>query len=386
MQRVINNTFTLTAYTGSKTYVTYLTLDKGMLHQFYDRDGNGGAGSVSPDWTTPSNQPKFHAECYTTDGEKVKIEKNANLKLYYNNAVVEFNTDTKMSIGTYAGMFKYEDVQEKEGEVRYYSIIKNVASAGNMDNDYIRIEGQILTEGNNVENIQSPTATIQIIPVTSGGTAYIMQIDAPAIKNGEKSTELTAKIFESNGNKEVEADSYEDDREAGRKFYKQFVMNNDDLDALLEEKSLYWNDDKDIVDTFVLKTIKRFDPDNKANQELLPEYKDAEDRDFARKLFRSTILNGEQYQRYMSDASRNWDFSRLAYMDVVIMQIAIAELVNFPNIPATVTINEYVDLAKAYSTHRSGGYVNGMLDNIGRFLIDKGIILKELPARKEHRR
>ena len=183
-----------------------------------------------------------------------------------------------------------------------------------------------------------------------------------------------------------EEDSYDADREVWRKLYKQFFKDNEDLDLLLEDKSLYWNDDKEIVDTFVMKTIKRFDPDNKANQELLPEYKDAEDRDFARKLFRSTILNGEQYQRYMSDASRNWDFSRLAYMDVVIMQIAIAELVNFPNIPATVTINEYVDLAKAYSTHRSGGYVNGMLDNIGRFLIDKGIILKELPARKEHRR
>ena len=73
-------------------------------------------------------------------------------------------------------------------------------------------------------------------------------------------------------------------------------------------------------------------------------------------------------------------------MNVVIMQIAIAELVNFPNIPATVTINEYVDLAKVYSTPRSGGYVNGMLDNIGRFLIDKGVVLKELPPRKEHRR
>ena len=184
----------------------------------------------------------------------------------------------------------------------------------------------------------------------------------------------------------AEADSYEDDREVWRKLYKQFVMNNDDLDAMLEEKSLYWNDDKEVVDTFVLKTIKRFEQENKANQKLLPEYKDAEDRDFARKLFRSTILNGDQYQRYMSDASRNWDFSRLAYMDVVIMQIAIAELVNFPNIPATVTINEYVDLAKVYSTPRSGGYVNGMLDNIGRFLIDKGVVLKELPPRKEHRR
>ena len=183
-----------------------------------------------------------------------------------------------------------------------------------------------------------------------------------------------------------EADGYEEDREVWRKLYKQFVMNNDDLDALLEEKSLYWNDDKEVVDTFVLKTIKRFEPEAKANQELLPEYKDVEDRDFARKLFRSTILNGEQYQRYMSDASRNWDFSRLAYMDVVIMQIAIAEMVTFPNIPATVTINEYVDLAKVYSTPRSGGYVNGMLDNIARFLNDKGIILKPLPERKDHRR
>ena len=185
---------------------------------------------------------------------------------------------------------------------------------------------------------------------------------------------------------EEELSDYAYDREFWRRAYKTFILNNDDLDALLEEKSLYWNDDKDIIDTFVLKTIKRFDKANKSKQELLPEYKDMEDREFARKLFRATILNADSYQRYMSTASRNWDFSRLAYMDVVIMQIAIAEMVNFPNIPASVTINEYVDLAKVYSTPRSGGYVNGMLDNIGRFLIDRGIIAKELPPRKEHHR
>lgn len=88
----------------------------------------------------------------------------------------------------------------------------------------------------------------------------------------------------------------------------------------------------------------------------------------------------------MSTASRNWDFSRLAYMDVVIMQIAIAELTTFPGIPATVTINEYVEMAKVYSTPRSGGYVNGMLDNIARYLNEQGIIAKELPERKfKHR-
>lgn len=173
--------------------------------------------------------------------------------------------------------------------------------------------------------------------------------------------------------------SYEEDRELWRKLYKQLIQNNVDLDALLEEKSLYWNDDKEIVDTFVLKTIKRFDPINKSKQELLPEYKDEEDKDFARKLFRATILNADQYQRYMSENSRNWDFSRLAYMDVVIMQIAIAEMLTFPNIPVSVTINEYVDLAKLYSTHRSGGYVNGMLDTIARGLIMSGKMMKAMP-------
>ncbi|PTL33311.1 transcription antitermination factor NusB [Prevotella sp. oral taxon 376] len=179
-----------------------------------------------------------------------------------------------------------------------------------------------------------------------------------------------------------EDDSYDADREVWRKLYKQLIQENGELDALLEEKSLYWNDDKDIIDTFVMKTIRRFDPANKANQELLPEYKDEEDRDFARKLFRATIMNADAYQRYMSETSRNWDFSRLAYMDVVIMQIAIAEMMTFPNIPISVTINEYVDLAKLYSTVKSGGYINGMLDSIARYLVDTGKMMKPmLPPR-----
>ena len=177
---------------------------------------------------------------------------------------------------------------------------------------------------------------------------------------------------------ESDDDSYEADREVWRKIYKQIIQENEDLDALLEEKSLYWNDDKEVVDTFVLKTIRRFEPKNASRQELLPEYKDEEDKDFARKLFRATILNADAYQRYMSEASKNWDFSRLAYMDVVIMQIAIAEMLTFPNIPVSVTINEYVDLAKIYSTHKSGGYINGMLDSIARHLIKTGKMMKTM--------
>ncbi len=177
---------------------------------------------------------------------------------------------------------------------------------------------------------------------------------------------------------ENEDDSYAADRELWRKIYRTFIQDNADLDGVLEEQSLYWNDDKEIVDTFVLKTIKRFDEKNKASQELLPEYDSDEDKEYARKLFRATILNADEYQGYMSEASQNWDFSRLAYMDVVIMQIAIAEMMTFPSIPITVSINEYVDIAKLYSTPRSGGYINGMLDAIARHLIATHRLMKSM--------
>ncbi|MDE7085171.1 MAG: transcription antitermination factor NusB, partial [Prevotella sp.] len=182
---------------------------------------------------------------------------------------------------------------------------------------------------------------------------------------------------------EDKEDSYDADREFWRKLYRTLIQNNADLDALLEEQSLYWNDDKEVVDTFVLKTIKRFEEKNQARQELLPEYDNEEDKEYARKLFRATIMNADEYQRYMSEASRNWDFSRLAYMDIVIMQIALAEMLTFPSIPISVTINEYVEISKLYSTPRSGSYINGMLDSIARHLVATGRLLKHIDEKKQ---
>jgi len=181
---------------------------------------------------------------------------------------------------------------------------------------------------------------------------------------------------------DAEEDNYEADRELWRKIYRTIIQDNEDLDALLEEQSIYWNDDKEVVDTFVLKTIKRFEEKNHSKQELLPEYSSDEDKDYARKLFRATIMNADEYQRHMSEASRNWDFSRLAYMDIVIMQIAIAEMMTFPSIPISVTINEFVEIAKIYSTPRSGGYINGMLDAIAHHMIQTGRLLKHMDEKE----
>jgi N utilization substance protein B len=158
--------------------------------------------------------------------------------------------------------------------------------------------------------------------------------------------------------------TYEDDRELWRKLYRTTIGQNETIDEILEEQSLYWNDDKAIVDTFVLKTIKRFDPENGAGQELMPEYKDDEDKEFARKLLRTAITGAEAYRKLMENNAKNWDMERFAFMDILIMQVALAEIFAFPSIPVSVTLNEYVEIAKMYSTPKSGGFINGMLDSI----------------------
>ena len=191
---------------------------------------------------------------------------------------------------------------------------------------------------------------------------------------------LCEKIMDSDIYKEYmasETSSYEEDRELWRKIYKRIIFNNPELDQVLEDQSLYWNDDKEIVDTFVLKTIKRFDEKNGAKQELLPEFKAEEDQDFARRLFRRTILNADYYRHLISENTRNWDLDRVAFMDVIIMQIALAEILSFPNIPVSVSLNEYVEIAKLYSTPKSGSFINGTLDGIVNILKKENKLTKK---------
>ena len=174
-----------------------------------------------------------------------------------------------------------------------------------------------------------------------------------------------------------EALTYEDDRELWRKLYRTTIASNDEIDEILEEQSLYWNDDKAIIDTFILKTIKRFDPENGADQELLPEYKDEEDREFARKLFHNAIKGAETYRKLIADNTKNWDMERIAFMDILIMQVALAEILTFPSIPTSVSLNEYVEIAKMYSTPKSSGFINGMLDTIVNQLKKENKLTKE---------
>ena len=176
---------------------------------------------------------------------------------------------------------------------------------------------------------------------------------------------------------ESKMDDYETDREFWRLVFKKLICGNEMVEEYLEDKSIYWNDDIDIVETFALKTIKQFDEAKGAKQPLLPMFKDLEDKAFAIKLLHQALLKGKSYRERIDKHMKNWETERIANMDLIIMQVAIAELLNFPSIPVSVTLNEYIDAAKYYSTPKSGTFINGILDSVVNELKKEKVLLKD---------
>ncbi|WP_165024698.1 MULTISPECIES: transcription antitermination factor NusB [unclassified Dysgonomonas] len=173
------------------------------------------------------------------------------------------------------------------------------------------------------------------------------------------------------------SDEYDVHREFWRNIFKHIICVNEDLYTLLEDESLFWNDDVEIVESFVIKTIKRFDESKGSDQELLPMFKDETDREFAVQLLKESMLNAKEYRELIDRYTKNWESERIAIMDMIIMQIAISEIMTFPSIPINVTLNEYIDVAKSYSTVKSASFINGILDAIVKELKEKKRIFKK---------
>lgn len=174
----------------------------------------------------------------------------------------------------------------------------------------------------------------------------------------------------------IENPTYDEDREFWRKIFKDFIIGNEEFETILEDESIYWNDDIEIIESFVLKTIKRFSEKHGENQMLLPMFKDEIDKKYAVDLLYETLNNEKKYREIIFRHTKNWDMERLAFMDLVIMQVAIAELNTCSDIPTNVTLNEYIDIAKVYSTAKSGTFINGILDAVVRELKKEKKIFK----------
>ena len=161
-----------------------------------------------------------------------------------------------------------------------------------------------------------------------------------------------------------EEPGYAEDKRLITFIYTHIVFSSERLDSIMEEQSIYWNDDLEFITSMIVKTIKKYKEEEGPGKPLMELYKNKEDSDYVLKLYRQTILHREEYVEYIKQNTRNWDLDRIAFMDILIMQIAIAELVAFPSIPTKVTLNEYLEISKFYSTNKSNIFINGVLDKV----------------------
>jgi len=169
---------------------------------------------------------------------------------------------------------------------------------------------------------------------------------------------------------------YEKDKKLIIDIYTNDIANFESIYQYLEEESIYWNDEVDFVISMITKTIKNFKPTDVEFLPLMPLYKSDEDKEYVKVLFRKTLLRREEYRQLIKDYIENWDIERVALIDFLILEMAITEAVEFSSIPTRVTINEYIEIAKYYSTSKSGIFVNGLLDKIFKDLKQKEIIKK----------
>jgi len=169
--------------------------------------------------------------------------------------------------------------------------------------------------------------------------------------------------------------SYNEDKKLAVKIYTDLIMNYEDLYANLEEQNIYWIDDVDFIIRMIIKTFRKF-RENGENTSLMPMFNDPADIDFATTLMRKTIIRQPENKILIKESAKNWELERIAFTDYLIMQMAITEVIEFGTIPVKVTMNEFIEISKIFSTQNSSQFNNGILDNVFKKLKSEKKIMK----------
>lgn len=168
-------------------------------------------------------------------------------------------------------------------------------------------------------------------------------------------------------------DSFKVDKAFVIDFFKEIIAPNEKLSEYYEDKMISWVDDIPFVNTWIVKTLSKCKPDKTFILSRL--YKDKDDEEFVSNLFKKTVLKHKTYEEDITAKTPNWETDRIADIDMILIKMAMTEFLNFPSIPVRVTINEYIEVAKDYSTSKSSYFINGVLDKISKeFLKDKRIV------------
>lgn len=169
-------------------------------------------------------------------------------------------------------------------------------------------------------------------------------------------------------------DSFKVDKVFVIDFFKEIIAPNDKLGEFFEDTMISWVDDIPFVNTWVVKTLSKQKENNTFILSSL--YKDKDDEEFVSKMFRKTVLKHKEYEIDIEEKTPNWETERIAGIDMILIKMAISEFLNFPSIPTRVTINEYIEISKDYSTEKSSYFINGVLDKISKEFIENKRIVK----------
>ncbi len=170
--------------------------------------------------------------------------------------------------------------------------------------------------------------------------------------------------------------SFRHDRESLIRMFRKHLINETAFQEMLEEESIFWVDDLDLASSMVIKTIKSINEEDD-EVEILPVWRnDDDDKEFMEGLFTQTLAQGETNEKLIEEGAQNWELERIALIDRILMKMALAEAKSFESIPLKVTLNEYIELSKYYSTEKSHGFINGILDQLFTKLSESGDIKK----------
>ncbi|MDH7446946.1 transcription antitermination factor NusB [Aquimarina sp. 2201CG14-23] len=170
--------------------------------------------------------------------------------------------------------------------------------------------------------------------------------------------------------------SFKEDKDFVSDIFKEIIAPNDKLYEYIEDKKLTWIDDLPLVNTGIIKMLRKVKASHDEHMSLPKLYKDVDDKKFAKDIFRKTALNGVEFTKEIEGKTPNWDKDRIAELDKTVIKMAICEFQKFPSIPVKVTINEYLEIAKEYSTPKSSIFINGILDKISKEYQENGKLNK----------
>ncbi len=158
-------------------------------------------------------------------------------------------------------------------------------------------------------------------------------------------------------------------------FFFREMQQCEPLDEALEDLSIMWDNDLSFVLPLIARTLSSIRPSH-TELKIMPKYKSDEEKEFVRTLFQKSLINYNKNQAYIERFTSNWDLERIVFMDNMIMNMAMTELITFPSVPIKVTMDEYIEIAKAYSTPGSSTFINGVLDRVVSSLSEEGAIKK----------